>query len=243
MPSSQLHQISSIVEVIWSANPSSLLDVGAGFGKYGVLAREYLELHESSWRKPNWKCRIDGIEAFKEYLSGLHDFVYNHIYVGDAREIIPSLKEHYDLILLIDVLEHFEFAEGVSLLKSCLEAGDNILVSTPLDWIAQSDLFGNSFEIHKSYWKKRDFRQFGQHFFVPDSLSLICFMGKESGRLRGEMAGIKRKIKTWFPFTAYAYRWARRTLNSFDNNRRFPDNSQGRKFRLSFKKGPPPKQG
>jgi hypothetical protein len=228
MPSSQIHQISTIVELIGSANPSSLLDIGAGFGKYGVLAREYLELHESSWRKPNWKCRIDGIEAFGEYLSDLHQFVYNHVYVGNALEVIPSLKEHYDLILVIDVLEHFSFDDGVELLKACLGIAGNVLVSTPLEWYAQEDLFGNPYEIHKSHWKRKDFKQFGPHFFMPDPISLICFMGRDSGRLGKEFAGLRRKIKTWFPLAAYAYRWSKRALNAVNNN----------KARLTFRRKP-----
>jgi len=212
LPSSQLHQISTIVEIIAAANPRSLLDIGAGFGKYGVLAREYLELHDFSWKKANWRCRVDGIEAFEEYLSDLHGFVYNRVYVGNALEIVPTLKDPYDLILLIDVLEHFSFADGVKILDGCMRLSKNVVVSTPLDWFAQTELFGNPYEVHKSHWKKRDFRQFGPHFFVPDPLSLICFMGKDSERLRPEFAGTRRKLKTWFPFVAYGYRWARRIL-------------------------------
>jgi hypothetical protein len=228
--------------LIWAAKPNSLLDVGAGFGKYGVLAREYLELNESSWRKSNWKCRIDGIEAFKEYVTDLHGIVYDHIYIGDAKDVIPSLKGHYNLILLIDVLEHFSFSDGVNLLEDCMKLADDVLVSTPLDWVAQSELFGNPYEKHKSYWRRKDFGRFGPHFFVADSFSLICFIGRDSDRLRGEVAGLRRKIKTWFPFTAIAYRWARRTLSSLENRSELPDHSNGRKFKLSLRKSPLAKQ-
>ena len=205
--------------MITAANPRSLLDIGAGFGKYGVLAREYLELHDYSWRKPNWQCHIDGIEAFEEYLSELHNFTYNHVFVGNALDIVPTLEEHYDLVLLVDVLEHFTFDDGVKLLKDCSSLANNVLVSTPLDWIAQTDILGNPYEIHKSLWKKRNFNQFGPHFFVPDPLSLICFMGKDSDRLKREVGNLRRKIKTWFPFVAYGYRWTKRALKLRTNGR------------------------
>lgn len=44
LPSSQYYHISKILELIIAIDPSSVLDVGTGFGKYGVLCREYLEL-------------------------------------------------------------------------------------------------------------------------------------------------------------------------------------------------------
>ena len=40
------------------SNPSSVLDIGTGFGKYGLLCREYLEL---------W----DGRENYSHFLSEL----------------------------------------------------------------------------------------------------------------------------------------------------------------------------
>ena len=44
MPSSQHYHISKIMDLIISVKPFSVLDVGSGFGKYGVLCRKYLEL-------------------------------------------------------------------------------------------------------------------------------------------------------------------------------------------------------
>ena len=46
-------QISFVLDAILQLNPSSVLDIGCGSGKYGVLLREYLP-----------KARIDGIEGF-----------------------------------------------------------------------------------------------------------------------------------------------------------------------------------
>ena len=44
MPSSQYYHISKIMEMIISLDRKSVLDIGSGFGKFGVLCREYLEL-------------------------------------------------------------------------------------------------------------------------------------------------------------------------------------------------------
>ena len=72
MPTSQLNQLPQIIELILFTNPEKMLDVGVGFGKYGFLSREYLELWDdkrrySNWtNRYNWTKRIDGIEVFKE---------------------------------------------------------------------------------------------------------------------------------------------------------------------------------
>jgi hypothetical protein len=43
MPTSHPSQLNEILEVVLKTRPRSVIDVGVGFGKYGVLCREYLE--------------------------------------------------------------------------------------------------------------------------------------------------------------------------------------------------------
>jgi hypothetical protein len=210
MPTSHLSQLSTIVEVIVASNPNSMLDVGAGFGKYGVLAREYLDVADVSKDYHLRKHRIDGIEAFREYLTPLHDYVYDKILVGDAREIVPKLTSHYDLILLIDVIEHLSADDGRRLISDCLKAGTNILISTPNEFCEQHDTFGNPFEIHQSHWKRKDFVEFGSLCFIPDDVSLICFIGADVSRIRGTMLNWKRRMKLWVPFLIRPYRLMKR---------------------------------
>jgi len=42
MPTSHPFQLDDIVQFIIETAPQSILDIGVGFGKYGVFAREYL---------------------------------------------------------------------------------------------------------------------------------------------------------------------------------------------------------
>ena len=44
MPTSLYTQITKILDAIVHTNPQSVLAIGTGFGKYGLLCREYLEL-------------------------------------------------------------------------------------------------------------------------------------------------------------------------------------------------------
>lgn len=55
---------------------------------------------------------------------------------------MPALRERYDPILMIDVLEYFSFEEGVRLLRGRLERGRSLVVS-PLDIGRQAEHFGN----------------------------------------------------------------------------------------------------
>lgn len=198
MPTSHLYQVIDIMELILFTSPESILDVGVGFGKYGFLSREYLELWDGRGKYCDWKIRIDGIEAYKDYITPVHRFIYNDMYIGDAIDILSKLKTNYDLILLIDVLEHFEKDRGATLLKECARIGRNILVATPHNIGTQMDAFGNPFEIHKFQWKKKDFSLFRNVCFIPNELSLICYIGEKARRLKGSRTN--RKIGKYFPF-------------------------------------------
>lgn len=157
-----------------------MLDIGVGFGKYGMLAREYLELWDGRQKYNEWKRHIDGIEAFENYITPLHNFIYSNIYIGNASEIVPKLEITYDLILLIDVLEHFEYEDGNRLLSECRQKGKNIILSIPKKMNQQQDSFGNIFETHRFQWTKKHFENIPNKFFVPNSYSLICYIGQNA---------------------------------------------------------------
>jgi hypothetical protein len=185
MPSSHLLQLNEIMQLIFFSKPNSLLDVGVGFGKYGVLSREYLELWDGRGKYGEWTKRIDGIEIFEKYLTPLHDYVYDHIYIGNALDIVPTLDFRYDLILLIDVLEHFSYDEGVKLLGACFQKSRNVLLSTPKEVSSQEDAFGNPYETHRSQWQPRHFEKFDKYFYVPNLKSFIYFIGKDATKFTG----------------------------------------------------------
>ena len=173
MPTSHLYQLNDLVALISHAHPQRLLDIGIGFGKYGFLAREYLELWDEGRQYEDWRHQIDGIKAFPNYLRPWHEQIYDHIFQGDAREIVPTLTTTYDLALLIDVLEHFTYADGWELLQQLQRHAHNLLISTPKDIGHQGEEFGNAFEVHRFQWHPRHFRSLPHVFVVPNSLSWI----------------------------------------------------------------------
>ena len=183
MPSSSPYQLNEIAELIMLTQAHSVLDVGIGFGKYGFLAREYLELWDGRNRYDDWQRRIDGIEVFPRYVGALQRAIYDEIHVGDALEILPRLDHHYDLVLLVDVLEHVPEEKGVALLDAARRVGRNLIVSTPRDIGHQREVFGNPHETHHFQWTKRHLQPLGG-FFVANRRSLIWYGGEDAARVR-----------------------------------------------------------
>ena len=181
MPSSHWYQLNEIMELILLTQPKSILDVGVGFGKYGFLSREYLELFDGREKFDDWKRTIDGIEIFENYITSLNKMIYDKIYIGNALEILPTLDKTYDLILLIDIIEHSNYGDGIRLLKMCEQHGKNTIISTPKRFFRQQpEMFGNPFEVHKFSYKKKHFKFIKNKFFVPNVFSIIVYIGDDA---------------------------------------------------------------
>ncbi len=204
MPTSHPYQLNEIVELILLANPKTMLDVGVGFGKYGFLAREYLELWDGREKYDEWTRRIDGVEAFPKYLTPIHRFVYNQIYVGNAVDVLPTLEIRYDLLTAIDVLEHFDYESGLLFLNSCCARARTIIISTPKDIGDQKDAFGSSYETHRFQWKPEHLKQFKDAFFIPEETSFIACFGEDAARIRASLrySRLIPRLKRCFPLLA-----------------------------------------
>src|SRR5438046_1748283 len=124
MPSSRPNTIPTVIHIVRQLQPQSILDVGVGFGKWGHLFREYTDIQEAErdperYERQNWKVKIDGIEGHAAYITDMHRYLYNEIFLGDALQIIKTVST-YDLIFLGDIIEHFEKRLGVQLLREAL---------------------------------------------------------------------------------------------------------------------------
>ena len=158
-----------------------------------------------------WQRQVDGIEAYAGYLTPLHSFIYNQIYLGDAREVAPKLTTHYDLTLLIDMIEHLPLADGLKLLQELRRHSRNLLISTPKIAGVQGPLYGNNFERHISEWRPADFQSFADKVFIPNQASLICFIGEDVEVIRRlvakkRAAEIRAAFRTLLPFLVRPYR-------------------------------------
>ncbi len=178
MPVSSYLQITPILDEIIRLNPKTIMDVGCGLGIYGALCRVYLEgdnLYDRenlTWnKKENWKVKIDCIEGFDKYITDLHRHVYNNIYIGDAQEVIKDIKNAYDLVLAIDIIEHFDKISGRILLRELKRIGRSVIIATPIKPEEQI-IPENPLENHRSCWSKEELLSLGFNI-VKEHLSLI----------------------------------------------------------------------
>ena len=171
MPFSQSSQISAIVEFAEDLQPVSVLDLGTGMGQYGFLLRNNLEnlnLFEiqgtvgKQRNREDWRIKIDGVEGFAGYLTPVHSYAYNNMIIGDVLSVLPTIADKsYDLILGIDVLEHFTNADGLIFLEHCKRIAKRAaLVSTPKHFHPQ-DVPANPYENHRSLWSDEQLMSLG----------------------------------------------------------------------------------
>lgn len=184
MPSSRPYHIPTVVDLIKAVQPKSILDVGVGYGKMGHLFREYTDIvasesDPSRYQKANWAVTIDGIEGFEPYLTEMHAHLYDRIIVGVLPEALGQLDHNYDFIFLGDIIEHFDKATGILVIKSLLKRCNRCLViSTPARETFQQESCSNDLETHRSIWKLQDLGSFGPAIakYIRGDLLLGCII-------------------------------------------------------------------
>lgn len=159
MPSSRFDLIPFILNRVVMWRPKSILDIGVGFGKYGVLFREYLDIWDVDKPYDHKGLRLIGVEAFEKYRNPVWD-VYDKVYTEDILTILPELsRESFDLLFMGDVIEHLTKEEGVRILSSLNYK--RLIIVTPRMVSDQKAVYGNPYEIHKSQWSEEDFPGMG----------------------------------------------------------------------------------
>lgn len=160
MGTSNWQHIPFCIEVLMKIEPKRVLDVGVGFGRWGIIVREFCDVWFGRVLPEQWLVCIEGIEAFEPNISDYHRYFYNKIYLGDAFEVIPKLDVHYDVVIFGDVIEHFVRQDAEKLLNWSIDHSDYVIVNVPLfdEW-PQGDMYGNPYERHKSVWSPSDFEQ------------------------------------------------------------------------------------
>ena len=169
MPTSRPICIRQICSQLLAREPNSILDVGVGFGKNGFISREYTDI----WHGRvfgNWTTRIDGVEAFPQYISDIQRKIYTNIYIGDATEVINTLP-NYDVILCTAVLEHIPKDKAHKLLSTIKEKSKYAMVVLPVKVKPQGPVYGNEYERHIAEWSREELEQYGKVTVVPDEVN------------------------------------------------------------------------
>lgn len=125
----------------------------------GFIVRDCLDVMLGErYKREEWKIIIDGIEVFGEYIQAHQRAIYNNIYIGNAFEVIDKLG-NYDVIILGDILEHFEKEKAWQFLHKCFShCNGSMILNIPLGekW-TQPAVYGNEYERHLSFWSPEEF--------------------------------------------------------------------------------------
>lgn len=166
MPTSDASQISIIVEAIVEVRPTTVLDVGPGYGKYGMLIREYLG---------PILTRVDAAEPWPQgmmpALAAMYDTIIPEAFPG---RFGSAGWNTYDLIVMVDVLEHYTEPDGHDALRAARELAPVVIVATPRRVQAQGRVNGNPWEEHKSQWSAQHLGFHGLAEVYPHPTQLIA---------------------------------------------------------------------
>ena len=203
MPTSQINQIPKILGTIATTywQPKSVLDVGCGYGKYGMIFREIL----TYWH--HLDPRIDAIEGCKDYIGDLQYKIYDKIYIGNAIDYLSIMDySKYDLVLAIDILEHFDKCQGHKFLLELHRVGRNVLVSTPKNPSNQNAICDNELEMHRSRWTIKELCSYSRkNKVIKEKMSHIVLSGNAVDQLNGHYRDkLRHKLidyrdKVWHP--------------------------------------------
>ena len=129
--------------------PRTVLDVGAGYGKYGVLLREYLDPTPEVWGVEAWPPYVDA-----HRLAG----IYDRLHVGDVLTLDEAVLDACDLVFMGDVIEHLDKVAALDLLA---RIRGWVVVNTPLAWFDTGPGLPPT-EAHRSHWTVDDFAATGR---------------------------------------------------------------------------------
>lgn len=143
MPTSNLALWPTILHLIWTQKPRRILDVGPGRGKGGLLIREYVG-------DPD---QLDAVELEGSYVNEIVRAVYDEVYSGDVCAMSDEQLAAYDMVVMVEVIEHLEKADGLALLDRIPGA---VIVCTPAEFFENPAHLPES-EKHRSLWSAADF--------------------------------------------------------------------------------------
>ncbi len=200
MASSFYDQIPDIINIIIGTKPKTILDVGKGFGKYGFLAHEYFGINNTKQINPqktmaqNSDVAIDAIEVDETLIMPHLSQFYRNVYFGDVFEQYKLMQESYDLVIMIDVVEHLEKVKTLELIKDLITKNTIVLVATPINFFNQH-LYESVYEEHISHWTIKDFQNIGSVQVQYKTSGAIYLISNTSLNIPGFGNSLIKKIK------------------------------------------------
>lgn len=161
---STLYSTEWMVDQLRTLDPRSIVDVGCGWGRWGFLAREFLELWEHRFTPREWQLRIDAIDVHPGTWTPVHEHVYDRCFETDIRTWEPD--RGYDVAIACDVIEHLPKDDGLAVLERLKDLCGAVLLGLPLGWGTRQGFDGNPYEAHLSSWEVAEVTDVAEWFLT-----------------------------------------------------------------------------
>jgi hydrogenase maturation factor len=167
MPTSNLHLAADLCWLVERTGARTVLDVGPGHGKYGVLLREYAHV-----------ATVDAVEMWDPYVAAFGlEGIYRTVHRGDVCNLPQDVLGAYDCVFLGDVIEHIDKARATDLLD---RIPGWVVICTPVEYFAQPHEVPT--EHHISHWTWDDFTGRADVEHVAEKLGGLLVRLRPKGR-------------------------------------------------------------
>ena len=175
MPTSDIANIAPILDEVYRVQPERMIELGVGMGKYGVLCREVLDGIYGRCRTDQWARHIYGMEIHEPYSNpawGCYDAV---TICNFAEQDISG----WDLVLMVDSLEHLESERGEKFLAHLVETNRHVIISVPNGPMPQDEaVFGNAHERHLTTYYGHEFNRYDPAILHLGLCRVVSMKGK-----------------------------------------------------------------
>ncbi|MCX6355396.1 MAG: class I SAM-dependent methyltransferase [Candidatus Aureabacteria bacterium] len=149
-------------------------------------------------------CRVAysvGVDAFEPVLRESRKRGIHSEYILADIAGVKFKPRSFDAVIMIDLLEHLEKAEGEKILRDAEEwARGKVIVNMPVGWIRQGMVQDNRFQAHRSGWQLEEMTQRGYRAYGMAGLhSLRTDEISEDLLGEGVLASVKYRPRCfWF---------------------------------------------
>lgn len=121
-------------------NIYSILDLGCGWGMWGLLLRIQKGYDE----------RLDGLDVYKPFIDNLNKIqIYDKLFNYNVVDYLKSsLFTFYDLVVCGDLIEHLEREDGLKVIER-LKKSKRVIITTPY-------IKSKTLKEQKGHWTKND---------------------------------------------------------------------------------------
>jgi SAM-dependent methyltransferase len=144
----------------------SVLDIGAGEGKYGKMLRRL---------QP--QARLIGVEIDPDYVERYQlRSIYDDVRIQDAAALMDDPQQSFSAVIIGDCIEHMRKSAGVDLLNFLVYRSRIIILKFPVQF-AQNAVHGHRSEAHVSVWSRNDFSGFDRVYVEHQDMRLCLIRG------------------------------------------------------------------